>query len=79
MTAQNISIINRDGSIYKKYKVDYKGKSDIIYYSQDDWGFRFEPYSGNFSEKEFDEIRKFLFDDAYYNINFSKFEKVLDN
>lgn len=72
--AKNISIIKNDnGSIYKKYEVQFNSKSDIILYAQDDWGIRFEPYNGNFTEKEFEEVRRFLFDDAYYNINFSKF------
>ena len=74
MIIKNTSIVKNDnGSIYKKYDVTYKGKSDTIYYSQDDWGMRFEPYNGNFSEKEFEEVKAQLFDDAYYNMNFSKF------
>jgi hypothetical protein len=74
MTIKNISIVTTDkGFIYKKYEVVFKGKSDIIYYSQDDWGIRFESYNGNYTEKEFEEIKEKLFDDAYYNLNFSKF------
>lgn len=74
MKAKNISItIDDKGNTYKKYEVEYKGKKDIIYYAKDSWGIRFEPYSGDFTDKEFEMIRNFLFDDAYYNGNFSKF------
>lgn len=74
MTINNISIIKKDNNfIYKKYEVVFNGKKDIILYSQDDWGIRFEPYDGNFTEKEFELIQKEIFDDAYYNINFSKY------
>jgi hypothetical protein len=74
MKAKNISIVqDENGHIYKKYEVELNGKKDIICYSQDDWGVRFEPYNGDFSEEEFEDIFKFLWDDAYYNINFSKF------
>jgi hypothetical protein len=74
MTIKNISIVkNEKGHIYKKYEVQYAGKSDIIHYSQDDWGMRFEPYYGNFSDRQLEDVRKELFDDAYYNLNFSKY------
>jgi hypothetical protein len=71
MKIENISIVNNNGSIYKKYKVSYKNKEDIICYSND-W-ISFEPYHGNFNEEEFEFIKKYLFDDAYYNLNFSKY------
>ena len=75
MKVKNISITTgeKPSFIYKKYEVEYAGKKDIIYYSQDDWGIHFEPYNGNFSEKQLEEIQKFLWDDAYYNKNFSIF------
>jgi hypothetical protein len=55
---------------YKEYQVEYKGKSDTISYSDED-SIVFEPYNGSFNEEEFAEVRKALFDDAYYNRNFS--------
>lgn len=51
---------------YKKYKVEYKGKEGIIYYYINEVAF--EIYCGNFSETDFEDIKKELFEDAYYNI-----------
>jgi len=51
-------ISNRqEGSfIYKKFEVSYGDRKDIVYFSYDDWGTRIEPYSGKFSDREFDII-----------------------
>jgi len=74
MNIKNISITNNEqGHTFKKYEVSFNKKSDLIYYSCNEWGINFEPYAGNFSDKEFEEIKKALFDDAYYNKNFSKY------
>lgn len=81
MKIKNISITKKEETFdgvttsfyYKKYEVEYKGKSDIIYYCDSDGYPIFEPYNGNFSENEFDEVKKALFEDAYYNKNFSIF------
>ena len=63
MKAINLSIEKKGNHIYKKYKVEHKGKKDTILYTQDDRGVRFEPYNGNFSEKEFGDICKFLWEE----------------
>jgi hypothetical protein len=81
MKIKNISITKAEETYdsvttncyYKKYEVEYKGKSDIIYYTDANGFPCFEPYYGNFSEQEFDEVKRALFDDAYYNRNFSAF------
>lgn len=81
MKIKNISITKNEESFggvvtsyyFKKYQVEYKGKSDIVYYSDSDGVPVFEPYAGNWTEKEFDEVKRALFHDAYYNRNFSIF------
>ena len=76
MKITNISIVEKDnGFIYKKYIVKYNKKQDTILYACDDWGLRFEPYYGNFTDDEFEFIKKELWDDAYYNKNFSIYIK----
>ena len=73
MKIKNISITKTDSGTYKKYDVEFNGRRDIILYSLDDWGIRFEPYDGNFSDSDFEKIKNELFDDAYYNLYFSKY------
>lgn len=63
--------INDSGFSYKEYMVELNGKSDKILFAHDDWGLRFEPYSGTFSDADFDKIKEVIFDDAYYNKGFS--------
>jgi hypothetical protein len=70
-----MSIENENGSIYKKYKVEFKGKEDIIYYCNDEICFEFYGLS-EWSDREMEDIKKELFDDAYYNINFSKYDSL---
>lgn len=58
----------------KKYKVEYKGNEDIVFFHCNSWGVGFEPtnahwsngFNGNWPDGDFDELSKILWDDAYY-------------
>jgi hypothetical protein len=73
MKTETIKFTENERGFMKIYNVEYKNKKDRVYFYCNDWGIGFEPYNGGWSETEFSEICKSLFDDAYYvryNYNF---------